>query len=328
MSWACQKGSIGAVKGTALKQAPTRYKKGKIALPDPNAEAPRLHSPGSIRFFDRTDRETGVVRRIFLFVPPGPAPEKGWPWLVLLDGNAVIATGADILRSQAFYPMGTNLGWGVLIGVGYPTDEPYDPLQRSWDLSPAPGREYPAFYPDSPVVRTGGAAELARFILEDMVPELASELLLDRENGSLYGHSFGGLFVLWLMFTRPQAFRNWIAVSPSITWEDNNLLRFLPGFDPAAVTGYVHLSAGEWEGDRLAPFQMAGPEREKRLKDAAEEQTIAAAERLVTELSPALGPRLSFEIFADTTHMSVLPAALNRALHVAFDLWRGDQASG
>ncbi|HEY0212972.1 MAG TPA: hypothetical protein VGC40_05220 [Paenirhodobacter sp.] len=35
---------------------------------------------------------------------------------------------------------------------------------------------------------------------------------LAADNGSIWRHSFGGLFVLWLMFTRPEAFRNWIAV--------------------------------------------------------------------------------------------------------------------
>lgn len=40
-------------------------------------------------------------------------PAQGWPWLVLLDGNAVIAMGADILSGQHQY------GLGVLV-VDYP----------------------------------------------------------------------------------------------------------------------------------------------------------------------------------------------------------------
>lgn len=287
-----------------------------------------VYSPGNIRFFDLMDGRTGRLRRIFLSVPPGVAPKTGWPALVMFDGNAMIAMSADIMRSQAPYPSSTNLGWGVLIGMGYPTEEAYDFQQRSWDLTPPPGRLYPPFFPGNPEARTGGADEFARFLLQDALPTISALVPINKAETSIFGHSFGGLFTLWLLFTQASSFRHWIAASPSITWEDGNLLRFFDAFDASIVRGDVHVSAGEWEGDRIAPFQLAGAEREKRLKAAAKEQTVSAARDLVARLEKTLGNRVSFEIIADATHMSVLPTVVNRALHLAFGLWRGTQLSG
>lgn len=274
---------------------------------------------GGTRWFDLKDSQTGDLRRVFLWVPPGEAPAAGWPALWLLDGNAVIGTAVDVMRAQAFWPTGTNLGWGVLVAVGYPTDDAYDSFRRSWDLGPPPGQNYPPFTPGGPEVRTGGGAEMARFLLEDVRGFLAGQVALDPARQSLFGHSFGGLFALWLMFTRPDAFANWIAASPAITWEDSFLLKNLDDFDTGAQRLRVHLSAGEWEGDTLAPFQADGPEAAERLAEKAKTRTVAAAQEMAAALS-ARGVTTQFEIYPDETHMSVLPMAVNRAVRWAFAL--------
>jgi len=274
---------------------------------------------GGARWFDLADRVTGVVRRVFLWVPPGEAPAEGWPSLLMTDGNAVIGTAVDAMRAQAFYPTGTNLGWGVLIAVGYPTDDAYDPFRRSWDLGPPPGASYPPFWPDTPEVRTGGGAEMARFLLEDLRDFLSTRVALDPAQAGLFGHSFGGLFALWLLFTRPDAFTHWIAASPAITWENSFLLTHRDGFDPAGRRLVVLLSAGEWEGDDLAPFQRAAPDAERRLAEKATTRTIAAAQEMAAHLA-ALGLAVRYETYAGETHMSVLPVAVNRALHCVFAL--------
>lgn len=276
---------------------------------------------GGTRWFDLADSVTGAIRRVFLWLPAGDPPAAGWPALTLTDGNAVIATAVDAMRAQASYPSGTNLMWGALIAIGYPTEEAYDPFRRSWDLGPPPGATYPPFWPDTPEVKTGGGAELARFILEDLRDFLAGrQVPLDPARQGLFGHSFGGLFALWLMFTRPDAFTHWIAASPSITWEDSFLLGHRAGFNPEGRALVLHLSAGEWEGDQLAPFQEGAPDAEKRLADKAKTRTLGAAQELAADLATSPGMTVRYETYAGETHMSVLPVAVNRALQTVFAL--------
>ena len=277
---------------------------------------------GGTRWFDLVDSVTGDIRRVFLWVPPVPAPELGWPALWLLDGNAVIGTAVDAMRAQAFWPTGTNIGWGALIAVGYPTDEAYDSFRRSWDLGPPPGQTYPAFHDGGPPVKTGGGAEMARFLLEDVRAFLAEELPLDLSRQSLFGHSFGGLFTLWLLLTKPDAFANWIAASPAVTWENSFLLGHLDGFRPTASATRVHLSAGEWEGDELAPFQRGAPDAEARLVEKTQTRTVKAARQMAQTLAER-GLHAFYETYPDETHMSVLPMAVNRAVRWAFALTPG-----
>lgn len=160
---------------------------------------------------------------------------------------------------------------------------------------------------------------MARFLLEDVRAFLEDELPLDLSRQSLFGHSFGGLFTLWLLLTQPDAFANWIAASPAITWENSFLLGHLDGFRPTASATRVHLSAGEWEGDELAPFQRRAPDAEARLVEKTQTRTVKAARQMAQALAER-GLHAFYETYPDETHMSVLPMAVNRAVRWAFAL--------
>ncbi|MDQ0467880.1 alpha/beta hydrolase [Labrys wisconsinensis] len=261
----------------------------------------------------------GEPYRVFVHAPTGPAPAQGWPVLYMTDGNAVIATAVDALSVQASYPTGTNVAPGVIVAIGYPVDGPYDPLRRSCDLGPPPGQAYPPFHAGGPPVRTGGAEAFLSFIETELKPWVESRLPIDRERQALFGHSFGGLFALYALFTRPRAFRRWIAASPAIYWEDTLIGRYRRAFaPPEGLDAQVLLSAGEYEGDRLAPFQEAAPDAAERLKQKALIRTEGLAREMAADLAAIPGIRAGFELHPRETHMSVLPVAVNRAVQTAF----------
>jgi hypothetical protein len=76
--------------------------------------------------------------------------------------------------------------------------------------------------------------------------------------------------------------------------------------------------AGEYEGDRLAPFQDGADDAAERLAEKARTRTIAAAEDVAARLDAVPGVSASCEIHAGETHMSVLPVAINRAVQAGF----------
>lgn len=270
--------------------------------------------------FDLAPAKGAPPCRIFLRIPPGPPPAAGWPALYLLDANAVIATTVEALRVQAAYPLGTGIRDAVVVGVGYPTDGAYDSVRRSWDYGPPPGKTYPPHSEGGPDVRTGGADEFLAFIEDELKPEIARRVPpIDRSHQAIFGHSFGGLFVLYALFTRPQAFRDWIAISPSIWWEDYNLLRYAT--TPQAPARIL-LGVGEYE-QALAPFQIGAPDEDARRKRQQEARTIDETRAMAERLRSA-GRPVEFALFEGETHMSVLPVAINRAIRFAF----GPQAEG
>ncbi len=247
--------------------------------------------------------------------------------LYMTDGNAVIGTAVDVMRAQASYPSGTNVGHGVVVTIGYPLDAAYDPLRRSWDLSPPPGQTYPPFYENSPVVKTGGANEFLEFIKEQIKPVVEATHPIDRSRQALFGHSFGGLFVLYSLFTSPSAFTTWIAASPSIYWEDRVVDQFYRAFATAPRTNEnarLFLSCGEYETDKLAPFQLGASDEAERLEQKKVTLNDVNAVELVERLNnlPGRPIQAQFEIHPGENHMSLLPVAVNRAIQNAFAVRR------
>ncbi|NLS20193.1 alpha/beta hydrolase [Rhizobium sp. P40RR-XXII] len=296
-------------------------------MPQPSlpeaAEVPASVALAGCTFADLKFENADQPHRIFLYRPSKPVPPEGWPVLYLTDGNACFATAVDALKVQASYPNGTNVGEGVVVAIGYPTDEPYDPLRRSWDLSPPPGRVYPPFFPDTPDVRTGGGEHFLALIENELKPWVEEQVPIDRSRQTLFGHSFGGLFVLYALLTKPAAFNRWISASPAIYWEDAAILStesaFLDGLQDT-LDIELHLSAGQYEGETLAPFHKGTPEEQKRLERAKETRTVQLAREMARRWAKLTSSTetVTFEEYAGENHMSVLPVALNRAVQIAF----------
>lgn len=276
--------------------------------------------PGTA-YFDLAPAVGGEPYRIFLFTPKGEPPAGGWPLLVMTDGNATFPFAFASMVTQAPYPTGTNVDWGVIAAIGYPSDEPYNALRRAWDLGPPPIKSYPPYFEGGPPVRIGGTGELLDFIENQLFPRLDEMVRTDAARRSLFGHSFGGLFTLYALFERPDLFSNWIAASPTIYWEGREILNNEASRKRiAGPPAFLHLSAGEYEGDKLAPFQYHNEDAASRLEKRKTEQTVALAREMATRLNgPETGIRTQFELFAGQTHMSVLGPAVNRALSIAFE---------
>lgn len=279
-----------------------------------------LYSMSGTCFFDLVPAAGGAPYRIFLFIPSGEPPENGWPLLVTTDGNAMFPFAVASLVTQAPYPTATNVGWGVVAAIGYPTDEPYNAMRRAWDLGPPPVKSYPPYVEGGPPVMIGGTGALLDFIETAVIPKITGMVRLDPTRRSLFGHSFGGLFTLFALFERPGLFANWIAASPTIYWEGSEILNneakrnTVPGVSP-----FLHLSAGEYEGDELAPFQYSNEDAATRLERKKSERTVSLAREMAERLNGTEdGIHTQFEIFAGETHMSVVGPAVNRAISIAF----------
>lgn len=279
--------------------------------------------PGAV-YFDLVPAAGGEPYRVFLSIPAGDPPPGGWPLLVMTDGNATFPFAVASLVTQAPYPSGTNVGWGVIVAIGYPGDEPYNAQRRAWDLGPPPVKSYPPYFEGGPPVLIGGTGELLEFIEKDLLTHIGGLTRIDPARRSLFGHSFGGLFALYALFGRPALFRNWIAASPTIYWEGSEILNnearraMAEGSSP-----FLHLSAGEYEGDTLAPFQYRNEDAESRLEKRKLERTVSLAQEMAVRLNGTPdGIRTEFELFPGETHMSVLGPAVNRAISIAFAVMR------
>lgn len=165
--------------------------------------------------------------------PPSPplhtAPSN--PPRYLVDGNAYFQTAVDISRRLEF----TDNARTVVVGIGYPNDTCVYDWRRGPDLTPptCDGKyEIPLDRDGNPQkgVTFGEADHLLSFIQDEVMTRVEGELFkqaeLPKGRKALFGHSYGGLFTLNALYTRPELFDTFIAASPSIWWNSKSVVTF------------------------------------------------------------------------------------------------------
>ena len=109
-----------------------------------------------------------------------------------------------------------SLAFGiVVVGITYSGDHPdYDSL-RAMDYTPTPGGPK----------GSGDGAKFLNFLRTELIPFMETNYGGDPARRILGGHSLGGLFTLYAMFSDPSLFWGYLAGSPAIPWDNNFIVR-------------------------------------------------------------------------------------------------------
>jgi hypothetical protein len=119
----------------------------------------------------------------------------------------------------------------IIVGIGYETtDVAMQTGLRSRDYTPSVNDEIVAsmraILPWTEIENTSGeAADFLSFIRDDVIPFIDTTYRSDPNTRIGHGHSFGGLFMLYTLFNKPDTFHRYIAASPSIWWDDKIILK-------------------------------------------------------------------------------------------------------
>ncbi|EHY76538.1 putative hydrolase of alpha/beta superfamily protein [Stutzerimonas stutzeri ATCC 14405 = CCUG 16156] len=163
---------------------------------------------------DIQSERTGKVYRIFVSEPRHEPPPGGYPVLYVLDGNALFPSLAIQAQALENRPGPTLRNSVLVVGIGYPGNELYDFEARSEDYTPkAEDRQR---LPNRKSAPSGGADDFLAFIEDELKPMIALRYSVNSQRQTLFGHSYGGLFTLYTLLTRPRAFQGYVAASPSI----------------------------------------------------------------------------------------------------------------
>lgn len=260
-------------------------------------------------WFDLAPPGGGAPYRVFLAVPPGPAPPQGFPVLTLLDANASFATLVEAHRRGVERPAGTGIGPTVLVGLGHAGDGLYDRERRVFDTTAGPCRE------PGETRATGGRDGFLAFLRETLRPAVAARAPVDARRQTLVGHSLAGGFVLDVFGRDSAAFTNYVAVSPSIWWDEERLVDGLMRLDGAPRLALI---VGEWE-EALAPWLAGRPGAVEIAERRARRAMVRRARAFAERAQAALAGRgaVHFECLAGEDHASVVAPALTRALRFA-----------
>lgn len=228
----------------------------------------------------------GEVRRINVYAPAayrgfsGPA----LPVLYMPDGGI----GEDFLHATGLVQISTLNGTMrpfLLVGI--------ENTERRRDLT-GPTR----IQADSAIaIRVGGSAAFRRFLRDELMPAVRERYHTTDED-ALLGESLAALFVIETFFLEPRLFDTYIAVEPSLWWNEADLLRRAP----------ERLSA--WPGDSATLYLASG----------APSDITEGTEQLASLLRAHAPPSLQwrYQPMPQETHGTIFHPALLGAFRALF----------
>jgi predicted alpha/beta superfamily hydrolase len=160
----------------------------------------------------------GEERRLQIQLPVEYKPDSGQKYqvLYLLDGE----WNAELFQQVQAW----SRQWGYtppIIMVGVVNSYPKGVNQRFRDLTPTAGGAGAAS-------GAGGGPKLLSFLKNELIPYINKTYPSNGTN-ILWGHSLGGLFVLYALLTEPQLFDAYIAADPSVWWDNKFLIHYASG---------------------------------------------------------------------------------------------------
>lgn len=264
---------------------------------------------------DFADKQGRPRHRVYIGIPATPPPAQGFPALFALDGNmpSELLTAAQLRRLAETTPL-------VLVFIGQANDLRLDGNARSYDYTPpdAQGRSMPDAL--NPGRLNGGAADFLQLINQHIRPAVAKRVPLNPHRQTLWGHSYGGLFVLYALLQQPDAFSQYIAADPALWWQQGLLLQqaqtaFRRPLDIPPHTRLWLLKSGRTE--RKTAADAARQQRIRAREQATATVSPAAAQQFAERLAALPGLSVVQQTYPQHNHGSLLPASFYEALTLA-----------
>lgn len=247
------------------------------------------------------ESQSGELYRIFVSAPVGGEPPKGgYPVLYVLDGNAYFGSFAQARWIQEYLPIGKS----IVVGVGYPGGKPWD-VRRMNDYTAQLRDPLPPETRAFSKYKSGGRKQFLDFMTGKLRSEIEQRYKTNPDRQSLFGHSFGGLFALYALYERPEAFESIIAASPSMEWNAQSILDDERAFTEKLKAGKITKTSRLMivAGDRDT---SGDPESARLLTDRFERLS-------------GWGLRARLRRYADEIHVSVPAQSANDSLRFAFE---------
>lgn len=131
-----------------------------------------------------------------------------FPVIYLLDGGLHLGGLAAIQQYYTFF----RLPEMIVVGLSNDTN-------RTRDLTPTVVTSRNGVAVES----SGGAPDFRAFLAEELIPHIDSTYSTSPHR-VLIGHSFGGLFVIDTLIKQNDLFTNYVALDPSLDWDDGQWL--------------------------------------------------------------------------------------------------------
>ncbi|MDF7669903.1 alpha/beta hydrolase-fold protein [Orbaceae bacterium ESL0721] len=259
--------------------------------------------------------------KITTYWPSEPAPKEGWPVIYLLDGDSYFFTVNNILTTQVCNRC--VIQDGIVVAIDY-----FGHSRRSLDYLPKPKELKLEILPNGKInipEAYGGADNFWQFLEHELKPAMEKRFTINTARQTVFGHSYGALWVLHALLTKPTTFNTYIASSPSMWFSDGYMFTevatFLANKPKFSSPINLLLSVGGAE-QSLTAFEKTLPlEKQKLLlQHRLNRKMVGSATDLFKELASAKVANLNvnFEVYPNQTHKTVQFVALQDGIQVGF----------
>jgi hypothetical protein len=155
-------------------------------------------------------------RELYVQLPSSYNPDKNekYPVVFVLDGEVFLPTLSIV---HDFYS-GGYMPEMVLVGVS-------NSKNRVRDLTTSTIKtKYGMPFNEE----NGEAANFSKFIEKELIPFIENKYPVTNFR-TLIGHSYGGLFTVYTLINHPELFSNYLAIDPSLDWDDQKLIKEAKG---------------------------------------------------------------------------------------------------
>ncbi len=144
--------------------------------------------------------------------------DKNYPVVYMLDAYSSFGMMTEMQRLLAF---DKELPEVIIIGISSKGNSKDFIYNRARDFTPTyiPTDKMPE---DIQIMTptSGGADKFLGFIEKELIPFVESEFRCVKNDRTLVGHSYGGLFSFYTLFANPDVFNRYVIISPAVFWDD------------------------------------------------------------------------------------------------------------
>ncbi|CAN5820213.1 hypothetical protein BH11GEM1_BH11GEM1_02750 [soil metagenome] len=180
-------------------------------------------------------------RRVWIYTPPSYRDTlhalQRYPVLYLLDGDAHFHSVTGLLQILGTGVNGTYVVPEMIV-VAIPNTD------RTRDLTPTHTELALNGKPNAAFKTSGGGPSFLRFMKTELIPFIDSSYRTAPYR-VLVGHSFGGLATIEALYAMPETFNAYVAIDPSLWWDNRQLLRQAPDYFKTAKLSARALFVGQ-----------------------------------------------------------------------------------
>ena len=226
------------------------------------------------------------------FYIPEELKTNSLPLIIVLDGGNCFEIVKSCVKQQGQLYVKTGVKPSIVVGISHQEFEKKE--KRFLDFT-APAEKYfvdekrKFMIPDN----LGGSKNFNDFIEKELLPIIEPNINFDKNNITIIGHSLSGYYVLWNLLKGSNIYKNIISFSPSVWWNDYELLNF-PNLENSEKN--IFIGVGEKEG-----------------------YMVEGAQKIYNKIK-SFNNNCSIYIAPEENHGSVVVTSTSRALRYIFSL--------